>query len=223
MIISNDYKFMFIGNPKTGTRTAKQVLSPYGIFLGEHFDPNISLVNARRINPSFDISKIEKIYVFWRDPVERFISGINFLRSTGVGFLIRHRREWFPGIDLSMYDEYPLASGVNPTLIDPTTIPPEVFSVAALISTEQLFGDEFLMQSYGLLHKQSRWITPIETVLDFANFDSNMRIVMNSFGVPANTDIPVLNSSEIITTTLSPELEAKVKAYYAEDYNLKPV
>lgn len=45
---------------------------------------------------------------------------------------------------------------------------------------------------------------------------------MDSFGVPANTAIPVLNSSESLTTSLSPELEAKVKAYYAEDYQLKP-
>jgi hypothetical protein len=46
---------------------------------------------------------------------------------------------------------------------------------------------------------------------------------MNSFGVPSSTQIPRNNVSEKLTTSLSSELEARVREYYAEDYALQPV
>ncbi|CAB4124094.1 hypothetical protein UFOVP49_4 [uncultured Caudovirales phage] len=223
MIISNDYKFLFIANPKTGSRTAADILTPYGVLVGEHSTSNIAICKARIINPNFNNSQLEKIYVFWRDPVERFISTVNFLRSNAVGFLIKHRPEWFPGIDLSMYDKCPLPIGVRPTRINVDELSPEIFAAAALITPEQIFSDPQLVQWCGLLRRQSNWITKSETVLDFANFDVNMRIVMDSFGVPIDAVIPTRNVSQKITTVLSPELEAAVRAYYAEDYRLKPL
>jgi hypothetical protein len=66
------------------------------------------------------------------------------------------------------------------------------------------------------------WISSNMIVLNYSAFDENMRIVMDSFGVPSNTEIPRKNASDKLTTSLSPELEAKVREFYAEDYALKP-
>lgn len=53
-------------------------------------------------------------------------------------------------------------------------------------------------------------------------FEENLRKVAVEFGAPSNIEIPKLNESNKITTSISSELEARIKEYYAEDYSLKP-
>jgi hypothetical protein len=220
MIISNNHKYLYIANPKTGTRTAFQLLTPYGISLnGEHLTIRMALGNAGRLIPEFNMNQIEGIFVFWRDPVQRFISAVNHFRSPrGIHVLIRHHKEWFDGIDLSMYPAP--TPGVAPTLI---TVTAEMLSAAASITPEMMFQNEELRTHSALLSKQSKWITPHEKlmVLNFDDFENNMRTVATAFGANLS-DIPVVNASNKITTSLSAELEASIREYYAEDYILKP-
>ena len=220
MIISNDHKYLYIANPKTGTRTAVQLLTPYGISLnGEHLTIGISLASAGWLIPNFHMNQIEKIFVFWRDPVQRFISAVNHFRSPrGIHVLIRHHKEWFDGLDLSMYPAP--TPGVVPT---PITITEEMLSAAASITPEMIFQNEELRSHSALLSKQSKWITPHEklTVLNFENFENNMRVIATAFGANLS-DVPIVNASNKITTSLSAEFEATIREYYAEDYILKP-
>jgi hypothetical protein len=98
-----------------------------------------------------------------------------------------------------------------------------MLSVAASITPEMMFQNEELRAHSALLSKQSRWITPHEklTVLDFGDFENNMRTVAAAFGANLS-DVPVVNASNKVTTSLSAEFEATIREYYAEDYSLKP-
>jgi hypothetical protein len=110
--------------------------------------------------------------------------------------------------------------GVAPTLI---TVTEEMLSAAASITPEMMFQNEELRAHSALLSKQSKWITHHEklTIFNFDNFENNMKVIATAFGANLS-DVPIVNASNKITTSLSAELEARVKEYYAEDYSLKP-
>jgi hypothetical protein len=236
MIISKDQRIVLMGPTKTGTRTSKSVLLPYGIFLEEHVDYVRIIYNCIQKVPNFDFLKIEKYYVFWRDPVERFISGCNHFRSPAyIKFLIRFNPQWFTGIDLSPYSNGLPFTPTTPTesksILDPLSeIPQSVINscleFAPQITPEQIFNDNQLMTNNTVMQRQQRWHNNIPTdklfVLEFSNFEENFRKVAVEFGAPSNIEIPKLNESNKITTSISSELEASIREYYAEDYSLKP-
>lgn len=227
MIISNNHKIVVLGVPKTGTRTIKNILAPYSISLSEHDDYSIVMLNAVIKIPGFSPSEVEKVYVFWRDPVKRFISAVNYFRSPKhIQFLIRHKPQWFNGIDLSayttLYNKMPYG-GMPPFPPIPQEVIDQCLVAAEGITPEQIFADELLMTMYTA--KQKLWHKYAKDkliVLDFANFEENLRRVAIDFGAPADIVIPKLNESRKLTTSLSPELEAAVREHYAEDYALKP-
>lgn len=231
MIVSGDQKKIFLGVPKTGTITAETVLSPLGTMINERRNYLDLIESAKTKIQNFDESRIEKVYLFYRDPVERFISAINHLRGNKfLQFTIRYRPQWFPGIDLSEY-------ATTIPMADVPPFPPELFppiredkfsaclNMVASIPPEQFFNDTELMTYNVHLRKQASFHQNIpndkKIVLDFANFEANMRSVAVDFGAAPNVIIPKLNTSNKITTSLSPELEAAVKSHYAEDYALK--
>jgi len=225
MIISNDSKSIFIANPKTGTITAHTLLKDYGITVGAHTDLSAAIMRVKAKNINFNYKLIENAYVFWRDPVERFISGVNYLRTKAVEQIMIRNPEWFPAFSyLNLRDNPPNPGEILPRI----QVTQEMEAVAASITPEKMFESHISNKttnatlSYLLLEKQSMWISNNMIVLSYANFDENMRIVMDSFGVPNNTEIPRKNVSEKLTTSLSSELEARVREYYAEDYILKP-
>ena len=226
MIVSNDQKSVFIANPKTGTITAHTLLKDYGIPVGTHTDLSTTIMRAKVKNNSFDYNLIENAYVFWRDPVQRFISGVNYLRTKAVEQLMIRNPEWFSDFSYLNLRDNPPNPGQNLPRI---TITAAMEQIASSITPEQLFNAHTTNKtvnptlSYLLLEKQSRWVSNNMIVLNYSNFDTNMRTVMNSFGVPSSTQIPRNNVSEKLTTSLSSELEARVREYYAEDYALQPV
>ena len=225
MIISNDLKSVYLSAPKTGSRTANAILKNYGTIVGDHLTATETLMACGRKIKDFNYQTVENIYVFWRDPVDRFISAVNFLRANRPVIIITKNPEWFREFDCS---KLITTSNTGHQTFDYSLLTPEMCAAVKAITPEQIFDAHIDAKmnnpnaSYAFLDKQSKWIQEGLNILDYADFDANMRIVMDSFGVPANTAIPVLNSSESLTTSLSPKLEAKVKAYYAEDYQLKP-
>jgi hypothetical protein len=241
MLISTNHKIVVLGVPKTGSRTIVKILAPHSIMLGGHAEYPFIAQEVAKKPGGFSPSEVEKIYVFWRDPVKRFISIINHFRSPShIRFLIRHKPQWFDGVNLSackgLGDEsLEVAAGtfprhIPPFRIYPFYIPQEVIdqclAVAEGISPEQMFADDLIMSKSVIARKQVFWheTAPKEklVVLDFDQFDAGVRRIAADFGLPADTPIPVVNESRKLTTTLSPELEAAVRAYYADDYALKP-
>lgn len=228
MIVSNDKKYFFIANPKTGTRTALDVLKSHGIYLADHPHVSAAIGMFQMKDPTFDYHAIEKIYVFWRDPVDRFISAVNFLRSARGGpELLRRNREWFPDVEIK--DPVIPIRGSGITKIEMTDA---ILEMLAAITPEQIFNDEMERvspphnkQIFHVLQKQGLWLTGSDkmVILDYANFEHNLKLVASDFGIDcANLIVPVLNKSTQLTTSLSPELEARVQEYYFKDYNFQP-
>ena len=223
MLLSTDLKYIFSANPKTGTRSIQQILANNSIRLGDHPQTIICPSLCKMKCPDFDSDNLQKIYVFWRDPVERFISTVNFLRSGGVRNIIRRHPSWFPGVQLPISG--PEAGGF--------TITDEILAMASVITPEQIFEEEMMRrnletptETLPFFNKQLNWVItdPKVQIMDFADFENNAKIIISSFGLdPSTTTIPKINESIKLTTSISPELETQVREYYAEDYALKPV
>jgi len=211
MIISNDLKFLFIGNPKTGTSTARSVLRPHGYYLCDAFstapshhltvDECFNLLSNQK--PQFNPAQLEKIYVFWRDPIKRFISAYNHVKSTttgnGLELLIKYRP--------------------NVLINNNTDIDPEKLLLDRINAPYKRYEDPIAQ----ILTKQSKWIIPsnITQVLNFDDYENNLKIVANSFGVDVSTlQIPTLNESSDTGLEITGSLETMIKDYYAEDFTL---
>lgn len=231
MIISKDQKILFLGVPKTGTKSISKVIEPYGTKLLEHGNYFRSIFYGIRNIENFDHLKIQRVYVFWRDPVERFISGVNFTRSKSITETLIRNYPYLFGptkLDLSPYESphiSPLSKN-DPSLKIPKEIVDICYEFAQTITPEKMFKCKPLLMNNMIFRKQAFWHIPKPKgefiVLDFANFEENLKRVAIDFGAPSNVIIPRINESDHITTSLSPDLEAAVKQYYAEDYTLKP-
>lgn len=232
MFISKDQKKVFLGVPKTGTRTIDDILKPIAFKINEHKNYPDTIQRAYTIVPNFQESNIETVYLFYRDPVERFISSINHLRDRKfLQFAIRYRPQWFPGVDLSSYNAPVPMEQVPPFpqhlfLRITSDVSEACKSKLGSITPEQIFNDSELMSKSTFLVKQSFWHQNIPSdkkiILNFANFETSARTVATAFGSPSDITINRLNEGNRMTTSLSPELEAAVKAHYSEDYDLQP-
>jgi hypothetical protein len=211
MIISNDLKYLFIANPKTGTNTARNVLRPYGYYISDahssspsqHVTVDECIELLSRQKPEFNPSQLEKIYVFWRDPIKRFTSAYNFVKQSisgpGLNFLVRTR----PNILIN----------------NNTDISPENLLLDRINSPSKKYEDPIAQ----ILTKQSKWIKPstITQVLNFDDYENNLRIVAAAFGADISTlEIPSLNESSDTGLEITSSLEAMIREYYAEDYAL---
>ena len=81
MIISHDRQTLFIGVPKNGSQTARSVLGQIGVDLVGEMGRHPTLPEAIRLaEEQFPGTRISPtaIYAFWRDPVERFCSAVEF-------------------------------------------------------------------------------------------------------------------------------------------------
>ena len=102
MIISHDRQTLFIGVPKNGSQTARAVLGHIGVDLvgemGRHptVPEAIRLAEARF--PGETIAPTA-IYAFWRDPVERFCSAVEFHKRCLPNSLMQLFPERFGGVE----------------------------------------------------------------------------------------------------------------------------
>lgn len=211
MIISNDLKCLFIGNPKTGTTTARSVLQPYGYYIADSHstspsphltvDECFELLAAQK--PEFNSSQLEHIYVFWRDPIKRFTSAYNHVRRStagnGMQILLKFRPDIFINNNTEISAENLLLNRIN----------------TPIKKYEDPIGQ--------MLLPQSKWIklNSITTVLNFDDFENNLKIVAAAFGADVSTlTIPALNESPDTGLVITPTLDAMIREYYAEDFTL---
>lgn len=225
MLLSLNKKLLFLAVPKTGSRSVVNLLRPNALSLKTIYDTDHLTYtkcreNVEQNSVDFNMSDIETVYLFYRDPVDRFISAVNYIRTiknTTNTHLLRKKASWFPGIDYSWYIN---ANGVKPL---PEDLLAAVNSMASTITPEQIFADEEIM-SMVFFKPQYHWHTDVPpsklSVLNFSNFEQNVRTLATQFGLAEDVAIPRLNESNKITTSLSPEFEAEIRAYYAADYAL---
>lgn len=101
MIISHDRQTLFIGVPKNGSQTARAVLGQIGIDLVGEMGRHPTVPEAIRLaEERFPGEAIvpTAIYAFWRDPVERFCSAVEFHKRCLPNSFIQLFPERFVGI-----------------------------------------------------------------------------------------------------------------------------
>lgn len=226
MIISHDRNTLFIGVPKNGSQTARAVLGQVGIDLVGEMGRHPTVREAIRLaEPQFAGETIAPttIYAFWRDPVERFCSAVEFHKRCLPNSLmqlfperfvgIEHHARWFEtdleNIDLDLR-----------AVID--DIPP--LDILAALPPPTLPGGHFQSRGGNLsfYRSQSEWLDdPRITVLSFADYEAGLRHVVDWFGGDgASVEIPQINAAACPLPVLSTPEAEKVRAYFSGDLAL---
>lgn len=226
MIISHDRQTLFIGVPKNGSQTARAVLGQFGVDLVGEMGRHPTVPEAVRLAearfPGEAIAPTN-IYAFWRDPVERFCSAVEFhKRSLPNSFIqlfpdrfvgIAPHARWFEpdrnAIDLDMLA---VIDSVPPLDILAALPPPLVPGVL-----RQPRGGN--LSFYRL---QSEWLDdPRVTVLPFADYEAGVREIVDWFGGDGvSVEIPQINAAAGPLSELSMYEAEAVRAYYAGDLQL---
>lgn len=223
MIISHDRQTLFIGVPKNGSQTARAVLGQIGVDLVGEMGRHPTVPEAIRLaEERFSEEKIAPtaIYAFWRDPVERFCSAVEFHKRCLPNSFIQLFSERFVGIE-------PHARWFEP---DPEAIATDLRAVIEGISPLDILSalppprvPGALFQPRGgnlsFYQPQSQWLGGAAvTILPFSDYEARLREVIDRFGGNgASVKIPQINAAAGSLPKLSiPEAEM-VRAFYMED------
>lgn len=222
MIISHDRQTLFIGVPKNGSQTARAALGQFGIDLvgamGRHptVPEAIRLAEARFPG---EVIAPTAIYAFWRDPVERFCSAMEF-----------HKR-CFPNSFLQLFPERFVGVGPHPRWFepDPRTVRDElrslIDSISALDILAALPPPPVLGRRYkapgdnlSFYQPQSVWLKDSGvTTLAFVDLTSKLDELIECFGgLSSENVIPWLNWTPG-TIELEESERQIVEAHYACD------
>ena len=226
MIISHDRQTLFIGVPKNGSQTARSVLGQIGVDLVGKMGRHPTLPEAIRLAeeqfPGKSISPTA-IYAFWRDPVERFCSAIEFHKRCLPNSLMQLFPDRFIGIE-----PHPRWFETDAETIDLDmravidSIPP--LEILAALSPPLVPG--VLRQPRGgnlsFYRPQSEWLDdPRVTVLPFADYEAGLREIVGWFGGDGvSVEIPQINAAAGQLPVLSIDGAESVRAYYAADLQL---
>jgi hypothetical protein len=223
MIISHDRQTLFIGVPKNGSQTARAVLGQFGVDLvgemGRHptVPEAIRLAEARF--PGETIAPTA-IYAFWRDPVERFCSAVEF-----------HKR-YLPNSFIQLFPERfaDLPTHANWFETNVEAIAPELRARIDAISPTDILSAlppptrcgapfQFRGGNLSFYRPQSKWLEFDRiTVLPFAQYELGLRQVLTTFGAAAATiPVPRINATTGNSLRFSMEDYDCINAYYDED------
>jgi hypothetical protein len=225
MIISHDHQTLFIGVPKNGSQTARAVLGQIGVDLVGEFGRHPTVPEAIRLAEALFSGETiapTTVYAFWRDPVERFCSAVEFhKRCLPTSFIqlfpdrfvgIAPHPRWFETDPEAVAPELRMFVGGIPPLDILAALPPPVPGV--------------LFQARGgnlsFYRPQSEWLDhPGITALPFADFETGLRQVIDQFGGDgASIEIPRINAAAGPLPELSMDEAVSVRAYYALDLPL---
>lgn len=226
MILSHDRKTLFIGVPKNGSQTARAVLSQFGVDLvgemGRHptVPEAIKLAQARFpgevINPT-------EIYAFWRDPVERFCSAVEFHKRCLPNSFIQLFPGRFAGLEPHPRWFEPDAEVVAPELRKAIANISPVEIVVAL-PPPAFLGIQFQPRGGNLsfYRPQGNWLTNTAVkLLPFADFDASLSGIINQCGGDGGPlPIPRLNAASDSLHQLSLAEHELVRSYYQGDLRL---
>jgi hypothetical protein len=223
MIISHDRRTLFIGVPKNGSQTARAVLGQIGVDLvgeiGRHptVPEAIKLAEARF--PGEAIAPTA-IYAFWRDPVERFCSAVEFHKRCLPNSFIQLFPARFVGVE-----PHPRWFEINAD-----TVAPELRAVIDGIAPEEILSALPLPPVPGVsirprggnlsfYRPQTEWLDHSGIiVLNFAEYEDRLQQVVDRFGGNgASVEIPKINTAAVQPPDLSFEEGRLVQAYYGRD------
>ncbi len=224
MIISHDRKTLFIGVPKNGSQTARAVLGPLGVDLvgemGRHPTAPEAIRLAEARFPGEVISPTA-IYAFWRDPVERFCSAVEFHKRCLPNSFIQLFPERFAGIEPhpKWFETDPEAIALDLRSVIGRIGPAEIL---AALPPPTIPGVSFQPQggSLSFYRQQSDWLDhPSINNLDFDGYEFKLRQIVDRFGGNgASAEIPQINATTGARPALSAEEDAIVRSYYQRDF-----
>ena len=226
MIISHDRQTLFIGVPKNGSQTARAVLGQIGVDLvgelGRHPTVPEAIRLAEGLFPGETIAPTA-IYAFWRDPVERFCSAVEFHKRCLPNSLMQLFPDRFIGIEphLRWFETDPGAVAADLRAVINAVAPVEI--LAALppppvpgVSLQPRGGN------LSFYRPQSEWLggTAV-TILPFAEYEAGLRQLVDQFGGDgASVEIPQINAAAGLLPVLSISEAETVEAYYTADLPL---
>lgn len=223
MIISHDRKTLFIGIPKNGSQTARAVLGPLGVDLvgemGRHptVPEAIRLAEARF--PGEAIAPTA-IYAFWRDPVERFCSAVEF-----------HKR-YLPNSFIELFPERLAGTEPHPRWFETDLLAPKAALRAAIDAIQPVDILEALPPppvsvapycprggNLSFYHYQVHWLGhPQVTTLPFSDYANSIQELVNEMGgTHSCAPLPRHNQSRAPLPKLLPEECVRVSRYYQSD------
>ena len=223
MIISHDRQTLFIGVPKNGSQTARAVLGQVGVDLVGEIGRHPTLPEAIRLaEAQFPGEAIAPtaIYAFWRDPIERFCSAVEFHKRCLPNSFIQLFPERFVGIK-----PHPRWFEPDPNAIDLDmravidNVPP--LEILAALSPPLVPG--VLRQPRGgylsFYRPQSEWLDDTRvTVLPFADYEAGLREIVDWFGGDgASVEISQINAAAGPLLVLSISEAELVRAYFGGD------
>lgn len=223
MIISHDRQTLFIGVPKNGSQTARAVLGQIGVDLVGEMGRHPTVLEAIRLAearfPGEAIAPTA-IYGFWRDPVERFCSAVEFHKRCLPNSFIQLFPERFVGIephprwfetdaDAVKLELRAVIGEISPAEILSALPPPP----APGVSFQPRGGN------LSFYRPQTIWLDHSGIiVLDFTEYEVRLRQVFDRFGGNgASVEIPKINTAAGQTPELSSEEGRLVQAYYGRD------
>jgi len=252
MLLSNDGTKAFVCVPKTGSTTitnvllqycgAKQIVPPD---CGENYDvvsaQNHWTVedNYPRIRARFPNVPLESIkaYAFFRDPVERWCSAVDYWYKRRVSFLSTLvsvksdvARMRFLKHDMLTFENRVHIDGFQlqgqPENLS-TKMIREFYSYDVLQEMAMVPWDRFPVNphEHEFFFPQSQWLKqPNTTILDYSNFNSELERLINEWCIPHTyyqpADVPHKNVSEIRRHPVSDSTRKRIREAYAEDYEL---
>lgn len=226
MIISHDRQTLFIGVPKNGSQTVRAVLGQIGVDLVGELGRHPTVREATRLAEArFPRETIAptRICAFWRDPVERFCSAVEFHKRCLPNSFVQLFPERFGGIDphprwfetdtgAVAHDLRAVIDAIAPVEILAALPPPPAPGVSP-----QLRGGNL-----SFYRPQSEWLDrPGIAVLPFSDFETGLRQVIDQFGGDgASVAIPRINAAAGSLPALSIAEAELVRAYYRGDLPL---
>lgn len=260
MVISPDGTKAFVCVPKTGTNTVHDILIRFcgarevypldstdqdafnwGNYL-ESFHKTVE-ENLGLIHHTFPHATVDSItaYGFWRDPVERWCSSVDFYYKRQPWFLIRlnsvahnkKKRDFLDGVVHRLHeDQYKLPSFAGR---------PEILNHVALAALKEFYSPEVLHEMASVpwedfpidideapfFYPQSRWLKqPNTVIMDYSKFGEELEWLAHHEWIGklyyTNFNMTYRNKSEIPKLPVSESMRKKLMDAYKEDYDLTP-
>lgn len=217
MMISTEKKVIMFFVPRTGTNTLKTMFESTGANFSHlsnaHFGYK-NLVEILSIEPGKygiqDLSEY-KIFSFYREPFDRCISIMNYMRRGRLSVRFFHA---------FYHDEVPLSCASRKTYDQWGS--DEMRDMCNSVPMIEVFRKFKWFMERGVFGKtQKRWLDgPVEP-LDFRNYDQEVAKVLNALDIdPTGITIPHINPSLTLPEYdhLEPEHEAEIREFLKEDY-----
>ncbi|MGE8142882.1 hypothetical protein ACQKOE_12975 [Novosphingobium sp. NPDC080210] len=222
MIISHDRKTLFIGVPKNGSQTARAVLGPLGVDLVGEMGRHPTVPEAIRLAEARfpgEVIAPTAIYAFWRDPVERFYSALEFHKRRLPNSFIQLFPERFVGIE-----PHPRWFETDPEAItqDLRTVIDSILplDILAALPPPSVPGGLSRPRAGNLsfYRSQAEWLdSAAVTILSFADYEAGLRAIVDLFGGDgASVAIPQINAAACQMPDLSIAETELILAYYGE-------